>query len=124
MGIELGEDDITSLFLQSEYSDKLWCQLHQQKESVKINQIHHLYQKLKKGILLLKKDNAKQLGYQSGMMGPGGKGEVVPETDVVKNGQAKKLCKHCGSTSHLPRTSLQCPMNPKNKVPAIDGLGE
>jgi hypothetical protein len=48
-GIELREDDITSLFLRAKDSDKLWRQLHRRKESVKINRMRHLYQKLKKG---------------------------------------------------------------------------
>jgi hypothetical protein len=44
---------------------------------VKITRIQTLYKKLRKGVAKLKVDNAKALGYESGMMGPdgGGKGD-------------------------------------------------
>jgi hypothetical protein len=48
-GIDVQEDDITSLFLQSKDADKLFCQINRRKESVKINQMRNLYKKLQRG---------------------------------------------------------------------------
>jgi hypothetical protein len=61
-GIDVQEDDITSLFLRSEDADKLFCQIHRRKESVKINRMRNLYKKLREGVVKLKVDNAKALG--------------------------------------------------------------
>jgi hypothetical protein len=42
------------------------------KESEKIMKMREFYQNLRKGVTKLKIDNAKELGYEMGMMGPGG----------------------------------------------------
>jgi anaerobic ribonucleoside-triphosphate reductase len=75
-GIALDHDGITSLFLRDEDADKLWRKLHRRKEAIKINQMREQYRKLCEGVDKLKVDNAKALGYQPGMLGPGGVEEL------------------------------------------------
>jgi hypothetical protein len=70
-------DDITSLFLRDEDADKLWRKVHRRKEGIKIIRMREQYCRLWEGVEKLKANNAKALGYQPGMMGPGGsEGEV------------------------------------------------
>jgi hypothetical protein len=119
-GIEMEEDDITSLFFGQEDSSKLWKKEHRRKESVKVTRMRMLYQKLKDGVAKLKVDNSKALGYSSGMMGPDGSNEEHgrrPKNRCVV-GQ-KPDCPHCGRSSHSRKTSKQCPFNPKY-APLVD----
>jgi hypothetical protein len=74
-GVEMCEDAITNLFLQSEDGEKLWRQKHRQVEGVEITRMTKLYTKLREGVSKLKVDIAKELGYETGMMGPGGRAE-------------------------------------------------
>jgi hypothetical protein len=76
-GIPIELDDITSLFLQDEDADKLWRKAHRRKEGIKIIRMREQHHRLREGVEKLKADNARALGYQPGMMGPGGnEGEV------------------------------------------------
>jgi hypothetical protein len=116
-GINLRDDDITNLFFRSEDADKLRKKFHRRKETVKITRMREFYQKLRKGVSKLKIDNAKELGYESGMMGPGGREGADDEDQRQKRCIQKRPCKHCGSTSHSRKTCLKCTANPKY-VPA------
>jgi ribosomal protein L37AE/L43A len=125
-GVPLQTDDITSLFLRSEDQDKLWRKLHRRKEGYKITRMRKQYKKLREGVEKLKSDNAKELSYESGMMGPAG----AEEGEVQKKGprrgprrsQAKHPCPHCGSTTHSRKSSSLCPANPKNAKSATDTI--
>jgi hypothetical protein len=126
-GIDLRDDDITSLYLRKEDADKLWRKLHRRKESVKICRMRHQYKKLRDGVAKLAADNAKALGYRSGMMGPGGEdGGEQQQTQggQRRNGGQKPPCNHCGSTTHSRRTSKHCPENPKNKTAETTAAAE
>jgi hypothetical protein len=115
-GIQLREDDITSLFLCSEDSEKLWRMLHRRKEYVKISRMRTLYKKLRDGVSKLKVDNGKALGYQTGMMGLGGADEDHGRRP--KKGQEmdqSQICKPCGSKNHSRRASKHCLANPKKQ---------
>jgi hypothetical protein len=119
-GIEMQDEGITSLFIRSEDSRKLWRQQHRRKETVKVSRMRTLYKKLRDGVSKLKIDNLKALGYRTGMMGPGGRdeehGRRQPNRCVV--GQ-KPDCPCCGSSSHSRRTSTHCPFNTRN-TPQVD----
>jgi hypothetical protein len=121
-GIVLDEGNITDLFFRSEDSEKLWRQLHRGKESVKTTRMRDLYKKLREGVAKLKGDNAKALGYQAGIIGPGGEddGEQQQQQHHGKKVSAKRACNHCGRSSHSRRTSKLCPANPKNKEGSQD----
>jgi hypothetical protein len=100
-GIEIREDDITSLFLRSEDSVKLWSRLHRHKQSVKVTRMRTLYRKLREGVSKMKVDNAKALGYQTGMMGPNGGDVEHGRRQNRKNVVGPKpLCPNCGSSTH------------------------
>jgi hypothetical protein len=120
-GIEMCDDDITYLFLRSEDGQKLWRKMNRKIESVKITRMRTLYKKLRDGVEKLKADNAKELGYETNMMGPGGGEGDHGRRQKKKTGDGSKpICKHCGSDTHSRRTSKDCPKNPKNlrgKIP-------
>jgi hypothetical protein len=96
------DSDKTYLFLRSEDGEKFWRKMT-------------LYKKLRDGVMKLKADNAKELGYETGMMGPGrGEGDHGRRQNKKTGDRPKQICKHCGSETHLRRTSKECPKNPKH----------
>jgi hypothetical protein len=115
-GVVLEEDDMTSLFLRKEDADKLWRKMHCRKESYKITRMRHHYKKLRDGVAKLRADNAKALGYEAGMMGPGGEEAQQQAPQQRQQRRSSGACKHCGSTSHTRITSRQCPKNTKYKA--------
>jgi hypothetical protein len=56
-------------------------------ETVKITRMRTLYKKLREGCVKLKADNAKELGTETGMMGPGGGKENM----VVNNKRQRQV---------------------------------
>jgi hypothetical protein len=121
-GIEICDDDITFLFLRSEDGEKLWRKMHRKIEAVKITRMRTLYKKLREGVLKLKADNRKALGYETGMMGPGGgEGDHGRQPKNRASDKSKPICKHCGSDTHSRRNSKECPENPKNKTRSAPG---
>jgi hypothetical protein len=110
-GIPIELDDITSLFLRDEDAKKLWRKVHRRKEGIKIIRMREQYRRLREGVEKLKADNAKALGYQPGMMGPGGN-EGDPQCE-----QQRRPCKHCGFMSHSRISSKKCPKNKNYKEP-------
>ena len=123
-GIEVLEDDITSLFLRKEDADKLWRQLSRRKENVKIARMRDQYRKLRDGVAKLKADNTKALSYGQGMMGPGMQETEEEQQQQQQKGRKRKStgsCPHCGSTGHRRKTSKDCPKNPNNQEAATAG---
>jgi hypothetical protein len=100
-GIKMRDDDITNLFLRSEDSQKMWRTLHRREESVKITRMRTLYKKLREGVEKLKADNAKQLGYESGMMGPGGGEGQHGRRQKKKKTTNKSRCAVTAEASHI-----------------------
>jgi hypothetical protein len=81
---------------------------------VKISRVREFYQNLRKGAAKLIIDNSKALlGYETGVMGPGGQQGGNDEQQQRRSARKRPLCKHCRSTTHLRRMSLQCTANPK-----------
>jgi hypothetical protein len=122
-GIPIELDDITSLFLRDEDADKLWRKVHRRKEGIKIIRMREQYRRLREGVDKLKADNARALGYQPGMMGPGGN-EGDPQCK-----KQRRACKHCGFMSHSRISSRKCPKNINYKEPvglteSVVGTGE
>jgi hypothetical protein len=77
---------------------------------VKIERMREQYRKLKEGVEKLKADNAKALGYSTGMTGPDeDTAQRLPPLRKTRN-----PCKHCGSMSHSRITSKKCPHHPSN----------
>jgi hypothetical protein len=123
-GVVLEEDDMTSLFLRKEDADKLWRKMHRRKESHKITRMRHHHKKLRDGVAKLRADNAKALGYEAGMMEPGGE-DVRQQQPQQRRRRSSGACKHCGSTiSHMRITSRQCPKNPKSKTAETSARGD
>jgi hypothetical protein len=59
----------------------------------------------------------QSIGYRKTYERRGSDGVLEENEDESQKGSGQKpACKHCGSSSHSRRTSLQCPMNHKNKV--------
>jgi hypothetical protein len=121
-GVVLEEYDMTSLFLRKEDADKLWGKMHRRKESYKITRMRHHHKKLRDGVAKLRADNAKALGYEAGMMGPGDE-DVQQQAPQQRQRRSSGACKHCGSTSHTQITSRQCPKNPKSKAAETSARG-
>jgi hypothetical protein len=99
-----------SHFFGTKDTEKLWKRLHCRKEGVKITRMQNHYKKLHDGVAKLKTDNARSLGYETGMMGPGGGDRNEVQQQIPKN-----ICKHCGSASHSRITSTKCLSNAKYK---------
>jgi hypothetical protein len=98
----------------------LWQKVHRGKEGIKIIRMREQYHRLQEGVEKLKANNAKALGYQPGLMGPGGS-----EGEVLQG----RPCKHCGFMSHSWILSKKCPKNKKYKEPVgltdnIVGMGK
>jgi ribosomal protein L37AE/L43A len=111
-GIPLTTDDITSLFFRKEDCAKLWRKQSRRKESYKITRMRTQYKKLREGVEKLRSDNRKDLGYSSGMMGPGEAAvEVQQKGRARKQRGQKNPCPHCASTTHSRRSSSLCPAN-------------
>jgi hypothetical protein len=79
---------------------------------VKVSRMRVFFIKLRAGVLKLTADNWRAMTYASGMMGPGGVVEG-DERPTKKNKTENRVCPHCGSASHLRKTSKHCPANPK-----------
>ena len=80
IGVSVVKDDVTSLFFGSEDIAKLGRQLYRQKKSVKIRRMRDQFKKIRGDLEKLKKDNEKDLSYETGMMGPGGEREQQQKT--------------------------------------------
>jgi ribosomal protein L32 len=75
-----------------------------------------LYKKLRDGVAKIKVDNAKLLGYKTGMMGPGeGEEEHGQRQNKKTRAWPKQICPTCGSSSLSKITSKHCPAYTKNK---------
>jgi hypothetical protein len=109
-GIKMTNDDITNLFLRSEDSQKLWRTLHRREEPVKITRMRTLYKKLlRDGVEKLKADNAKELGYASGMMGPGGgEGQHGRRQKNKKPTNNKSQCAVTAEARHIRGGQVEC----------------
>jgi hypothetical protein len=116
-GVTMCDDNMTSHFFGTKDTEKLWKRLHCRKEGVKITRMQNHYKKLRDGVAKLKADNARSLGYEAGMMGPGGDdGNEEQQQEITKRKKTQNLsCKHCGSTTHSRITSTKCPSNAKYK---------
>jgi hypothetical protein len=81
---------------------------------VKITRMRTLYKKLRDGVEKLKADNAKELGYASGMMGPGGgegqHGRRTNKSQCAITAEARHI--RGGQVEWVPPTSKMC----KNKL--------
>jgi hypothetical protein len=100
-GLESTEDDMTSLFFRSEDKDKLFRMEYRQKLNVKKDRQTKQYAMIKKGVEDLRKENAKSLSYNTGMMGPGGQQEEGGAGGAKKRKKrAPQPCGHCGSLEH------------------------
>jgi hypothetical protein len=92
----------------------MWKRLHHCKEGVKITRMRNQYKKLCDRVAKLKADNVRSLGYETGMMGPGG-GDGNEEQQQKPKNNHNLVCKHCGSASHSRITSTKFPSNAKYK---------
>ena len=115
-GIEILEDDITSLFLRKEDADKIWRSERRREVGVKIARMREHYRKVRDGVAKLKADNAKEFSYESGMMGPEHQQDLL-QGHELRRGQKRKrandgTCNHCGLTGHVQISSLKCLKNP------------
>ena len=123
-GIDILEDDMTSLFLRKEDADKLWRSVRRRKETTKINRMRDHYRKLREGVAKLKADNKKALSYESGMMGPEGEDSnedtiIQPQVKRKRRGTKRKRtnddvpCVHCGIPGHSRTNHFECLKNKK-----------
>jgi hypothetical protein len=112
-GIEMCDDDITYLFLRSEDGEKLWRKMNRKIESVKITRMRTLYKKLRDGVEKLKADNAKELGYETNMMGPGGEdGDHAVSKKRPARGQSRSA-NTSGSRPTQGELARSAPRTPK-----------
>jgi hypothetical protein len=114
-GIGIVKDDVTSLFLRSEDADKVFREIYRQKKTVKVKRMQNHFKKIREGVEKLKKDNARELSYGTGMMGPGADDENGDQNRAVAGSEKRVFCKHCKSNTHSRITSKHCAKNPKNQ---------
>jgi len=128
-GVDILDDDMTSLFLRKEDADKLWRSVRRRKISSKVSRMRNHYRKLREGVAKLKADNKKAFSYESGMMGPGGADLVQPQGKGAKaKGRKRKRtndgppCVHCGLTGHSRTSAFECLKNKKRKLARTDAV--
>jgi hypothetical protein len=76
------------------------------------------YEKIRKSVADLKKDNRKGMTYESEMMVPGGEEDEEQEGRQEQQPAGvsqRRPCRHCESTSYSGKSSLDCPANPRHK---------
>ena len=117
IGVSVAKDDVTSLFFGSEDIAKLGRQWYRQKPSVKVRRMRDQFKKIRGDLEKLKKDNEKDLSYETGMMGPGGERERPRKKTSKRAARKEVICKHCGLDDHQMITSKKCKLHPKY-VPA------
>ena len=114
-GIDILEDDMTSLFLCKEDAETLWQSVRRQKITSKINRMREHYRRLTEGVAKLKADNKKAFSYESGMMGPEGEDlneDVLRPQEKRKGAKRKRtndgVCVHSGLPGHVRISSFDC----------------
>ena len=132
-GIDILEDDMTSLFLRKEDADKLWRSVRRRKVSSKVSRMRDHYRRLREGVKKLKADNKKAFSYESGMMGPAGGEELIhPAEGKGTKGKKRKRrrktaidgppCGHCGITGHSRTSHFECLKNKGRKQARTDAV--
>ena len=100
---------LNNLYLQAEDKQHRWRRNHRKKKHYKINRLKKIYARLKEGTEKQVADAAKNLTYESGMMGPGVSKEAATNNREKKTSEC---CPNCGLSSHRRITSKFCLKNP------------